>query len=482
MATKYTVSDKKQQKKLIFCISLGAFMGTLDIGIVNIALPMISRDFNISISLASKITLIYLIVTASFIPMFGKLADNKGYKKLFISGSALFFIGSLLCAIAPGIYTLIASRALQALGSAITMPISFALISLYFPKKKRDELFGKLSMWISLAFILGPVAGGLITHYLGWRMIFFINVPLGIIRKFLALGAIPADTPAVSKSPLGMRDCFLAFLFFLCLILMRDAFKADWPHYQAITFGLGITALFSFIAFILLQKKSSDPLINPKLFKIRAFTLGNMVSFFSVLIYSGLAFVIPFFLMEGRGYSTHAAGLLWAVAGLATFMVSPVAGWLAERYNLQKMQIMAILLMGCAICVYLTFNTQNTIAIFIAGTAIFGTGLGMLKPPNSAIVMNSPPADLKGEASSVFSMLNKSGYILGIFLFEIIFTLYLPLSAQKQSHSLHHLNLPEHAFDVSWRHVIYIAIILCAVCMIPAVMNLSRRGASEKRR
>ncbi len=476
MTDNYGLNSKRQKKALILCISIGAFMGTLDVGIVNIALPLISRDFDTSVALTSKIALIYLIVIASFIPMFGKLADNKGYRNLFVGGSVLFVVGSLSCALAPYIYTLIASRAVQALGSAITMPLSFALISLCFSRKERGKLFAKLSMWISLGFVLGPAIGGLLTHYLGWRTIFLINVPIGIFRIFLALWAIPKDKKRVSKSHICIRDSFLLFLFFICLIFMREAFSAKWVHYQIIIPGLALMAVLTFLLFILLQKQSADPLINLGLFQNKTFKLGNTISFTSVLLYSGLFFIIPFFLIEGRGNSAHEAGLLCAISGLATFAVSPLAGRLTKRYEGRKIVLGAILLLGGALFILLFFNIQSTILIFIAGMTGLGAGLGLLKPPNQALVMNSAPQKMKGQASSLMSMLRKSGNILGIFLFEIIFTHSLPGSADKQTHSLKHLHFPGKEFVLSWQHVVYLALLLLVCCLIAAVLNLKTRS------
>ncbi len=472
MTDEYGLSSKRQERALMLCISMGAFMVSLDVGIVNIALPMISRDFGTSIALTSKIALVYLVVIASFIPMFGKLADNRGYKNLFVGGGVLFVIGSLSCALAPDIYTLIASRAVQGLGSAITIPLSYALISVYFSQNERGKLFAKLSMWVSLGLVVGPAIGGLLTHYLGWRSIFLINVPIGIFRTFLAIAAIPKDKKNVSKSHIYLRDSSLLFMFFICLISMREVFEAQWLHYQIITLGLALMAVLTFLFLVLLQRQSTDPLINLGLFQNKIFKLGNIVNFGSALFWSGLFFIIPFFLMDGRGDSAHEAGLLCAIAGLATFAVSPLAGRLTKRYQVGKIVPGAILLLGCALFTLLFFHIQSTILIFIAAMIGLGTGLGLLKPPNQALIMNSAPEQLKGQASSLMSLLFNSGNILGIFLFEIVFILSLPGSADKHSHSLKHLHLPGKDLVLAWQHVVYFALILLFFCLVFAVLNL----------
>jgi MFS family permease len=180
---------------LIIIIALGPLLNSLDSTMVTIALPTISRSFQTSAGTASWLVIAYFLVLSSVLLAFGKLGDIMGFKKVFMSGLAVFTVGSILCTIAPDIYLLIGFAILQALGAAMILAVSSAMVSTFLPPRIRGMAFGYVSTVTMLGVAVGPLFGGAITTYLGWRWIFLLNVPIGICAIVVSKNLLPSDAP-----------------------------------------------------------------------------------------------------------------------------------------------------------------------------------------------------------------------------------------------------------------------------------------------
>ena len=200
---------------LILSISLAAFMSALDGTIVNIALPTISTVFDISTSTVSWVSTIYLLVMAGCVLIFGKLSDGIGFKKVFLSGFVIFTVGSFSCGLLPDLLSsfpvLIASRAFQAIGGAMITAIAPAMVTAYIPMKQKGKAMGIIMTVAALGTAIGPTIGGVLTQFLSWHWIFFINVPVGIVALLLGAKVIPASAPRNTPAGFDRAGAFLIF-------------------------------------------------------------------------------------------------------------------------------------------------------------------------------------------------------------------------------------------------------------------------------
>jgi len=410
---------------IIFTIALAAFMGSLDVTIVNISLPTISRYFDVGTGMVSWIVLAYLLVMSSFLLAFGKIGDLKGFKRVFLAGFAVFVTGSFLCAIAPSIKLLIAFRMLQALGAAMLTAIGPAMVTVFLPPEIRGKALGIVATFASLGIAMGPPIGGLLTSFLSWRWIFFINIPVGIVAILIGKAVLPESEPM--PGPSGQKASFdllgagLVFLSLFGLIFgMNMGQELGWTS-PAIAASL-IGSIVLAAVFVLRESRFSEPLVDLKLFKNRSFTSANGAVLLVMLVYGGAVFLFPFYLEYVKGLGTEVAGLILMVPSVATIIVASRAGALSDRIGSRKICVAATLLCVAGFYLLSFLDAESSRAFIFVALVILGLSLGMFLPPNSNLVMAQSPAEKCGVASSLMMTARNVGTVIGIAVFETIFS------------------------------------------------------------
>ncbi len=409
------------QKLTIFTIALAAFMGSLDVTIVNISLPTISRYFDVGTGMVSWIVLAYLLVMSSFLLAFGKIGDLKGFKRVFLAGFAIFVTGSFLCAVAPSIKLLIAFRMLQALGAAMLTAIGPAMVTVFLPPEIRGKALGIVATFASLGIAMGPPIGGLLTSFLSWRWIFFINIPVGIVAILIGKAVLPEAGPRPGqKARFDLLGAALVFLALFCLIFgMNMGGELGWTS-PAIAGSL-IGSLVLAAVFVLRESRFSDPLVDLKLFKNASFTSANGAVLLVMLVYGGAVFLFPFYLEYVKGLGTDVAGLILMVPSIATMIVAPRAGTLSDRIGSRKICVAATLLCVAGFYLLSFLNVESSKAFIFVALVILGVSLWMFLPPNSNLVMAQSPAEKCGVASSLMMTARNVGTVIGIAVFEMVF-------------------------------------------------------------
>jgi EmrB/QacA subfamily drug resistance transporter len=409
----------------IFTIALAAFMGSLDVTIVNISLPTISRYFDVGTGMVSWIVLAYLLVMSSFLLAFGKIGDLKGFKRVFLAGFAVFVTGSFLCAVAPSIKLLIAFRMLQALGAAMLTAIGPAMVTVFLPPEIRGKALGIVATFASLGIAMGPPIGGLLTTFLSWRWIFFINIPVGIVAILIGRTVLPEAGPRPGPSDQKARfDLLGAALIFLALFGlifgMNMGGELGWTS-PAITGSL-IGSLFLAVVFVLRESRFSEPLVDLKLFKNPSFTYANGAVLLVMLVYGGAVFLFPFYLEYVKGLGTDVAGLILMVPSIATIIVAPRAGALSDRIGSRKICVAATIMCVAGFYLLSFLDANSSRAFIFVALVILGLSLGMFLPPNSNLVMAQSPAEKCGIASSLMMTARMVGTVIGIAAFETVFS------------------------------------------------------------
>jgi EmrB/QacA subfamily drug resistance transporter len=396
---------------------------TADSGQLSIAMPLIIKDLHADLSLASWIALVYALVTASLYLPCGRLSDVLGVGKLFLAGFVLYSLSSFAAGMAEAAVQMIFFRAVQAAGSALIMANNFALITALFPREERGRAMGIAGGTVSaLGYTLGPVLGGLLTHSFGWRANFYLSGLLAIIGFAAARKLLPAESFKPSGEKKTPFDVIGAITFgagiSLLLFSLALTQKGSWREP-----AVGLTALSAVAAlglFIRWEKRASFPLLDLNIFRVAAFTLGNIARGFSFITMSVSNLLMPFFLQLALGLDPLRAGLLVAPTPFAMALLAPITGWLSERFSPERLCAVGLTVNGAALVLLALLQTDATGFQVAAGLALLGVGMGTFQTPNNNLLMSSVPRHRLGIGSSVLSIVRSLGYSVGATLAAMI--------------------------------------------------------------
>lgn len=415
-------NDTTQRKWLVFIlVALAVFMSTLDSSIVNIALPVIMKDFKVPLSTVEWVVLIYLLTVSSLLLTFGRLSDIRGRRWVYCRGFTLFSAGSFMCAVAPGPYWLIIARSFQGVGAAMLMACSPALVVDTFPVSQRGKVMGMVGTMVAAGLTMGPALGGIILEYFSWRVIFFINIPIGIVSTVWAARILKGGRGDMTRDePLDWAGSILIIIC-LCAFILALSNSYDWGFASWRTISLWILAMVSGIALVRIEKDQTHPVFEPSLAKIRLFMLP-IVS--AVILFAGLfmiTFLMPFFLVHPGGFSIDRAGFIMVIPFVMLFFMSPMAGMVADRIGSRLLCTLGMLILTAALIFLSTLDADapfNTIAWRLA---LVGVGIAVFVPPNSTIALNSAPAEHRGIAAGTIATARNLGMVIGVALAGLIF-------------------------------------------------------------
>jgi len=412
---------------LIFSISLAMFMSSLDGTIVNIALPAITEAFSLSTTTVSWVATSYLLVLVGCVLVFGKISDTIGYKKIFLTGFAIFTLGSFFCGFLPelvfGFPSLVASRIFQAVGGAMLAAVAAAMITAYIPAELKGKAMSIIMLFASLGTAIGPTVGGILTQYLSWHWIFFINVPVGIFAILLGAKVIPSTTPPVAGT--GAFDKAGAALVFVGLAsLVFVVSEGEALHWTSpIILGATALAVVTLGLFVRQELAHADPLLDLRLFKNRNFFLANLLLFLVFFSFSGISYLLPFYLEYVHSYSTSNAGLIMTSLSFAMMVAGLIAGAAFNRVGPRRLCILSCipLILGYFMMTKLFVHTST--GFVVLALALIGFGLGLIVTPVTTLIMMSVPKAKAGMISSLTSLERTAPLSIGIAIFNLILIL-----------------------------------------------------------
>jgi EmrB/QacA subfamily drug resistance transporter len=392
-------------------------MVTTDIGLLSIALPVIITDLHADLALAGWIALIYALVTASLYLPCGRLSDMIGRAKVYRVGFFLYAATSLIAGFAQDAWQLIFFRGLQAIGSALIMTNSFAMVAAIFPPQERGRAMGIAGGTVSaLGYTLGPVIGGVLTYALGWRANFFLTSLLSFIGFAAACYLLRDDSDGSDRH--GPEESFdfagaVSFALAICALLLglTAGQRAGWGNVLILSeLGLGMATLAFFIWW---EAGNRYPLLDLRLFQIRAFSYGNIARLISFMVISLNNLVMPFFLQLAMGLDPLRAGLLVAPTPLALALLAPLAGWLSEQVSARLLTAVGLTLkaIACVLLAYVSITASSFDLVLRLG--LLGLGLGIFQTPNNNSLMSSIPKERLGVGSSFLSVVRSLGHSAG---------------------------------------------------------------------
>jgi EmrB/QacA subfamily drug resistance transporter len=409
---------------VLIAIGTGTFMTALDGSVVNTILPILRDAFNSNVATIEWVVTIYLLVLSGLLLTFGRLGDLRGHKSIYIWGFGIFVVSSALCGAAWAPIVLIIFRGLQAIGGAMLASNSPAIVTGNFPAEQRGRAFGLISTMTYLGLTVGPSLGGWLTHAFGWRTVFYINVPVGTLAFILSMIFIPRDAPSESHQRFDVPGA-VTFLVALTLLMLGLNKGADWGWSSLPVVGILIGAVIFAAIFIWIESRSPAPMLDLNLFRVPLFSASTANAVLNYICVFSITFLMPFYLIQGRGLNPAQAGLLLTVQPVIMAIAAPISGALSDRVGsrLPGMIGMGILAVGLFLLSRLGPETQFWLVVL--AMAVAGAGTGIFISPNTSALMGSAPRARQGIASGVQAAARNFGMVLGIGLAAAIFTTHL---------------------------------------------------------
>ena len=396
---------------LFALVSVGTFMTTLDASIVNIALPAIADAFGTPVSGPVEWVVIgYLVVLAATLLSFSRLADIVGRERVWVAGLVVFTTGSALSGLAPTLVLLVAARCLQGLGAAMIFAPALALIVDAFPRSQRGQALGVTA---------GPTLGGLITDSLGWRWIFFVNVPVGFIGLLVARRVF-TFAPGTRGRRFDIPGAF-AFGIGLASLSLGLSFGSEWGWTSPALIVTIAVAVVSLIAGILIERRQVDPLLDIGQLASRRLGLPLLSFLFAILALFAVGFLMPFYFEELRGFTPLEAGLLVTPYSLGLAFAAPISGRVADRGHARWFGTVGLGLAAAAFVLLAQTGVSTPLVYIVLSLALAGIGQGMFLSPNTTIVMSAVPPDQSSIASGLIATTRAVSQALSVAIAGAVF-------------------------------------------------------------
>ncbi|MEN8233837.1 MAG: MFS transporter [Actinomycetota bacterium] len=405
--------DYSRKWFVLIAIGMAIFLGTVDGSIVNVALPTLVDEFDTTFNVAQWVVMAYLLTQTTLTLGFGRLGDMIGKKPIFTTGFTIFTVGSVLAGLSPTIEFLIGARVVQALGAAMIFALGFAITTESFPPSERGKALGINGTTVSLGIMAGPIIGGLILEATDWRWIFFVNIPIGIIGTITAIKFVPNTKPKGRQRfdfP-GAAAFFVGLLTLLLALTVGQKLGFASPPILA----LFAVAAVTLIAFVAIERKVAQPMLNLSLFQSRDLTVNLITGFIGFFALSGMILLVPFYLTDVIGMSPREIGFVLGAIPITMGFVAPMSGTLSDRVGSRPVTVAGLALMTIAyVAAGFWFGSATTgLAVVIVGL-IIGLGFGIFQSPNNSAILGSVPHSQLGVTSGMLTINRTTGSVTGI--------------------------------------------------------------------
>ena len=453
---------------ILFNVVLTIFMANLDSSIVNVALPVMAQELQVSTASIGWVVSSYLIIISSTILIFGRLADIHGKTIVFKFGIALFIIGSFICGISNSLTTLIISRFIQGLGAAASMSTTQAITTSVFPLNERGRALGICGAFAALGAMIGPPLGGFIVSIFSWKFIFLINIPVGLVALILSLCIFPNPT-TVKKEKLDLKGSALLVLSITLLFGSLTQGQEFGFNNIFIILGIVISIICMFI-FIIIEKNISSPLVDLSIFKNKLFSLSIFCGLISFVCISASNIIQPFYFQNALKFTPSFTGVCMIVAPIILIIISPVSGYLSDKFGSELLTILGLTILGLGLLLMSTLTHYSSLTLVLTFIIIMSLGNGIFQSPNNSLIMSSVPKNKLGIAGSINGLVRNLGLVLGVCLSTTL--LYNKMSYKIGYHITTYINGRDDIFIYGMKYVYIIISILCFVGSILTAFRL----------
>jgi len=401
-------------------VIVGTFLGRLDQTIVNLALPKIINDFGITVSSAGWIATAYILANAVFVPIWGKLGDTVGRKRVYVLGFSIFIFGSVLAGLSWNFSSLMVFRVIQAIASSADYPTAMAILAVTFPPgRERARALGIWSGSFAAGAVFGPLIGGPLIDYFNWRSIFLINLPIGIIGLFMAIAYIDESVSEKKTTTFDWWGSIGLGSALMSLVLVLDR-GMEWGWLSTSSLVCYAVSAISFYLFYRIETAHDEPIVNLKFFRIPLFVnalINNFVVFMGLM---GGLFLLPLFAQNFLGYNATQAGYLFIPMAFAMVAASALGASCVGRFSSRSVIFWSTLLAAGGLFLFSYIDARSTALDLIIPLMIMAAGLGFGMSQRTSIVASAVPQDEIGVASSVLALVRNLSGAFGIALFGTI--------------------------------------------------------------
>lgn len=409
----------------IIAILMVLVMTVLDVTLVNVSLPVLADEMNVSDSLTIWIVTAYqLVITMLLLPL-SSVGDLYSYRRNFLTGIVIFTVASLMCALSQSFAMIIVSRAIQGVGAACVMSVNIALTRLIYPRNVLGRGLALNTMVIAVATAAGPTIAGAILAVASWHWLFLINIPFGIIAFFIGKKHLPHNPPKERKVRFDWISGVANMIVFGLIFYSLGSFARKGDVLTNI--GLLAAGILTGVLYVRRQLHQESPMLPVDLFRIRLFSLSIGTSVCSFIAQNLVMISLPFMLLNGFGFSEIATGLLMTPLPLATMIVAPLAARFIERHNpgVTASAGMAVYALGVILLATLSASDASVINVVWRMT-VCGIGFGMFQTPNNVVMVIATPIQRTGGAGGMQSTARLVGQTLGATFVTLIFAISQP--------------------------------------------------------
>jgi DHA2 family multidrug resistance protein len=403
---------------VLICTVVGTFMVMLDQTVVNIALPRITTVFNVGVHETQLVVTSYMLALAVIMPATGYLSDTFGTKRMYLITMVLFTGGSLLCGLAWNNTSLVVFRVIQGLGGGMMMPLGMTMLFKAVPPQERNTIMGFFGLPLMLAPVLGPTLGGYIVEYVDWRVIFTLNVPIGILGLFLGWRLL-RESELIPGLKFDLRGFVLSAIGFSALLLaFTDAAFDGWTNPTILLrFGIGIVAL---ALWVWVELTDEHPLLDLRLFKIPVFALSSAVNFIVTLGMFGSMLVLPLFLQNLRGLGAAETGFILIFQVLPMTFMMPLVGRLVDKVGARVMLLIGLPLVAVTTLQFANLDLSTNDAVLRWWLFLRGMAMGLVMMPSFTAGLNAVPLPQMSRASAMSNVMRQ---VFGAFGTAIVVTI-----------------------------------------------------------
>ncbi|MFI5764414.1 MFS transporter [Streptomyces sp. NPDC051563] len=409
------MDELTQRRRLLIlticCMSL--LIVSLDNTVLNVALPSMRRDLHASVAGMQWTIDAYTLVLASLLMLAGSTADRIGRRKVFTAGIVLFTAGSVLCSLAPSLGWLIAFRMIQAVGGSMLNPVAMSIITNTFTEpKERARAIGVWGAVVGISMAAGPLIGGLLVDSVGWRSIFWINLPVGILALVLTLRYIPESRAERPRRPDPVGQLLVMGLLGSVTFGIIEAPSAGLG--SPLILGCAVVAVLSLTGLLAYESRRAEPLIDPRFFRSAPFSGATVIAVSAFAALSGFLFLNTLYLQDVRGLDALDAGLYMLPMAAFAFLCAPVSGRLVAARGPRLPLLVAGVTMGASGLLFAAFSAESSTPMLFCGYVLFGIGFGLVNAPITNTAVSGMPRAQAGVAAAVASTSRQTGGALGV--------------------------------------------------------------------
>ena len=416
---------------VVAALGVGIYLAALDIRIVNAILPVVADAFGTDLSAIQWVVTSYLLVQSTLLLAVGRLGDIWGHRRLYLLGLMVFVLSSVICGFAGSTPSLVAGRAIQAIGASLIFASLTVILTRVFPTDQRGRAFGIQATIVYVGLATGAPLGGWLTDLFGWQSVFLVNVPIGLAALLLGWRAAPSDTTGERREPFDLAGSAVYVLGLGLLLLGLNQGHA-WGWASTATLGtllVGAALLAGWAAF---ELRVSNPMIDLRLFGERAFAAPVASGF---LCYTGISatFLLPFALIQGRGLSPAETGLILTCQTIVMAATASISGPLSDRIGARTPATVGMALLTVGLLLLSRIDAALPIGQIVAMQVLMGLGIGLFTSPMSSAILGAVPAERRGVANGVLGTARMLGMVLGVGVAGAVYATTLGLTGDPSA-------------------------------------------------